>query len=127
MTGTALFALLAAAAALGVAGGVAGGLAAARLVRPGRAIRAESVDIVDHGGRVRARIAADENGRAGLFLFGGSGEIRGELAVLEGALPRLALFDGEGAVRASLVGDAAPALLVLQKGGNPHATVGGTN
>jgi len=115
------YALLAAAA---VIGGLVGGVAGARLLRPGKTIRSESVDIVDRRGTVRVRIAADENGRAGLFLFGGSGEIRGELSVLDGAVPRLALFDGEGAVRASVIGDAAPGLILLHKDGKRRIHLG---
>ena len=103
-------------AGVAVLSGLAGGIAAARLLRPGRTIRAESVDIVDRDGTVRARIATDDKGGAGLFLFGAGDEIRAELSVLEGAVPRLALFDGDGNVRASLVGDAAPALILLHKG-----------
>ncbi len=122
--GASIYVLLASGAVLAILAGLAGALVAARLVRPGKAIRAESVDIVDRRGRTRARIAADENGRAGLFLLGASGEIRGELAVLEGAVPRLALFDGEGGVRASLVGDAAPALILLQKEGKRRVHLG---
>jgi len=119
--GAATYGLLAAAAVLA---GLAGGLAAARLLRPSRAIRAESVDIVDRGGTVRARIAADENGRAGLFVFGASGEIRGEVSVLEGAVPRVALFDREGVVRASLIGDAAPGLILLHRDGKRRIHLG---
>lgn len=107
-----------------VLAGLVGGVAAARLLRPGRTIRAESVEIVDREGSVRARIAADENGRAGLFVFGPAGEIRGELSVLEGAVPRVALFDGEGAVRASLVGDSAPGLILLHRDGKRRIHLG---
>ena len=116
-----IYAIVGAAAVLA---GLAGGVAAARMLRPGRRIRVESIDVVDRDGAVRVRITAGEHGRAGLILFGASGEIRGELSVLEGAVPRLALFDDAGGVRATLVGDAAPGLILLHKEGERRVHLG---
>lgn len=119
------FPLMILATAAGLAGGAAAVLLSRYLFRPPRALRAESLDLVDGRGDLRARLTAGGAGEVpGLFLFDRSGAVLGDLSVAGGEIPRLSLNDRDGTSRATVLGGAAPALILHQKDGRRRCQVG---
>ena len=67
-------------------------------VRRDEVVAASRFELVDEEGRVRAELAIDADGAAGLFLLDGEGGLRATVAH-DGAQSGLFLFDAAGTIR----------------------------
>jgi hypothetical protein len=92
-----------------------------------KAIEAQEFILKDATGKVRATLAASDDG-PGLTLFDAKGQRRIALHIIRGQAA-LVLFDGEGKYRAQLdVGEDGPSLYLFDCQGNPRAILApGTN
>jgi len=66
--------------------------------RSDEVVSAPRFELVDEAGRVRAELAVDAAGRAGLFVRDGEGRVRAEL-IHDAEETALYLRDGDGAIR----------------------------
>jgi hypothetical protein len=123
-------------AVIAAVSGVAGGALSGRFL-PGtpahaydggkvaRGIRAESFQVVDSTGDVRAELCVCPEGKPGLVLIDRGYKIRARFALLNDGLPGLEMTDRGGRTRArlNLSADGSPSFLLLDANGATRAVI----
>ncbi|HEX9205222.1 MAG TPA: hypothetical protein VF853_04775 [Candidatus Deferrimicrobiaceae bacterium] len=123
-------------AVLAMASGAAGGVISGKVlpgttvhaydgVKVERVIRAESFQVVDSTGDVRAELCVCPEGKPGLVLIDRGYKIRARFALLNDGLPGLEMTDRGGRTRArlNLSADGSPSFLLLDENGATRAVI----